>query len=95
MKKYKCGGCGKIHEDNDYDPARDTLITQKMEDTDKSSGEIYPVNSKIQGETFESISKFIRPRMGQLIKQVSYTFKVEYYPEESPRESLGKHGGKE
>ena len=52
------------------------------ENIDKSHGSIYPVNSQIQGETFEKIQHFIRPRLRQLIKEVRYTMEVEYYPEE-------------
>jgi hypothetical protein len=26
MIKYKCSGCGEIHDDNDYDPKTDKLI---------------------------------------------------------------------
>lgn len=56
-------------------------IEERHENVDTSSGDIYPVNSKIQGETFEKIKEFILPRSRQLIKQVSYTMEVEYYPE--------------
>ncbi len=56
-------------------------MESNKENIDNSYGDIYPVNSKIQGETFEKIKEFIRPRGRQLIKQVSYTMKVEYYPE--------------
>ena len=61
-------------------------IKERHENMDSSSGDIYPVNAKIQGETFENISNFIRPRMRQLIKQVSYTMEVEYHPEEKENE---------
>lgn len=62
-------------------------MANKKYNMDFSSGDIFPVNSKIQGETFEQISHFINPRSGQLIKKVSYEFKVEYYPEDDA--SLG------
>lgn len=55
----------------------------EQENVDTSYGDIYPVNSKIQGETFEKIKEFIAPRMRQMIKQVSYTMKVEYFSESS------------
>ncbi len=52
------------------------------ENIDNCKGEIFPVNSKIQGATFEEIRNFIVPRSRQLIKKVSYTFKVEYFEED-------------
>ncbi len=61
--------------------SEESLVKERHENMDSSSGDIYPVNSRFQGETFEQIKHFILPRTRQLIKQVSYTMEVEYYPE--------------
>jgi hypothetical protein len=70
--------------------SKETQVEERSENIDTSSGDIYPVNSKIQGNTFEDIKNFIVPRCRQLIKKVSYTFEVEYHPELKDDAILGE-----
>lgn len=54
----------------------------KKENIDISTGTIYPLNAKMQGEVFQQIEPFIScRRYHQLIKQVKYKIEIEYYDE--------------
>jgi len=56
---------------------------KKNPNIDTCTGELFPVNSELQGKTWEQVKPFMSyMRYRQLIKKVKYTIEIEYYEEE-------------
>lgn len=55
---------------------------KRKENIDTCEGEEFPVNSKLQGESFQKFSPLMNTiRTHQLIKSVKYKIEIEYFPE--------------
>lgn len=55
---------------------------RRKENIDTCEGEEFPVNSKLQGESFQKFSPLMnKMRTHQLIKSIKYKIEIEYFPE--------------